>query len=157
MPDSIEWRRQPPPQRRRRFVLILALIAILILSSRTAISYYVDALWFGSLGYGQVFRKSLSLQWAVFAAFFAATFLILYGWFMALRRAYPPDFGGMIFIGRQPVKLPVKRMLSLVALLVSLVVAAVTGAGMMAEWPSFALYWYAPRTSGIVSLLLSLS
>jgi uncharacterized protein len=150
MPESIDWPRRPP--RRRRFLLILVLIVILILSSRTALSYYVNALWFASLGYGDVFRKAISLQWAVFAAFFAATFLILYGWFLALRRAYQPDLlnGGIIFIGRQPVKLPVERILSLIVLVVSLVIAAITGAGMMAEWPTFALYWYAPRTTGSV-------
>ena len=151
MPDSIEWRRQPPPQRRRRLFLVLALIAVLIFGSRTAISYYVDLLWFGSLGYGDVFRKTLSLQWAVFAAFFAATFFILYGWFLALRRAYQPDFGGIIYIGRQPVKLPVERILKLIALVVSLLIAAATAAGMMAEWPTLALYWYAPSAGGGVA------
>jgi len=148
MPETIEWRRQP--SRRRRFLLILALIAFFIFSSRTAISYYVDALWFGSLGYGDVFRKTLSLQWVVFAAFFTATFVILYGWFLALRQAYPPDLssGGLIFIGRQPVKLPVDRILSLVALVVSLVIAAAIGTGAKVEWPTFALYWYAPPSTG---------
>src|SRR5438270_12956797 len=46
------------------------------------------ALWLRSHGYGDVFRKTLSLQWAVFAAFFAGTFLILGGSFLALRRAF---------------------------------------------------------------------
>lgn len=150
MPESIEWRGRTP--RRRRFVLILALVAIIILGSRTALSYYVEALWFGSLGYGDVFRKTLSLQWAVFAVFFAATFFILYGWFLALRRAYQPDLlsGGIIFIGGQPLKLPVQRILRLIVLVVSLLIAAATGAALMAEWPTFALYWYAPRTTGVV-------
>ena len=148
MPESIEWRRQPP--RHRRFFLILVLVVILIFSSRAALSYYVDALWFGSLGYGDVFRKTLSLQWAVFAAFSAATFLFLYGWFLALKRAYQPDLqsGGLIFIGGQPVQLPVERILRLIVLVVSLLIAAATGATMMAEWPIFAFYGYAPRTSG---------
>src|SRR5215813_7908866 len=116
MPESIEWQRRPP--RRRRFLLIVVLIAILVLGSRTALSYYVDALWFGSLGYGDVFRKTLSLQWAVFVTFFAATFFILYGWFLALKRAYQADLlsGSIIYIGRQPLKLPVERILRLIAL-----------------------------------------
>ena len=88
MPDTIEWGRRPP---RRRFFFVLALIALVIFGTRTATSYYVNALWFGSLGYGDVFRKTLSLQWAVFALFFAATFFILYGWFLALKRAYQAD------------------------------------------------------------------
>src|SRR5207249_8021677 len=117
MPDIVDW--QQPPRRflpRRLFFLVLAILAIVIFSSRTAVSYYVDALWFGSLGYGDVFRKTLSLQWAVFAAFFAGTFFILYGWFLALWRAYQPDLlsGGIIFIGRQPLKLPGERILRLI-------------------------------------------
>ena len=147
MPESIDWRRRPS---RRRFFLILAVVAIIIFGSRTALSYYIDALWFGSLGYGEVFRKTLSLQWGVFVAFSAATFFILYGWFLALKRAYQPDLqsGGLIFIGGQPLQLPVERILRLIVLVVSLVIAAVTGAGMMTQWPTFALYWYAPRTAG---------
>ena len=148
MPESIDWRIRPP--RRRRFFVVLALVVIIIFGSRTALSYYVDALWFGSLGYGDVFRKTLSLQWAVFAAFFACTFFILYGWFLALRRTYQPELlsGGIIFISGRPLKLPVERILRLIVLVISLVIAAATGASMMAEWPSFALYWYAPGNSG---------
>ncbi len=148
MPETIDWRPQSP--RRRQVFLILGLIAIFIVGSRTAISYYVEALWFGSLGYRDVFEKTLSLQWGVFWAYFVATFLVLYGWFLALKRAYQPDLlsGGIIFIGRQPVKLPVERILRLIVLVVSLIIAALTGASMMAEWSTFALYWYAPRATG---------
>jgi hypothetical protein len=92
----------------------------------------VDALWFGSLGYGDVFRKTLSIRWAIFAASFAATFFILYGWFLALRRAYQPDLlsSGIIYIARQPVKLPGERILRLIAVIVTLLVAAATAAAM---------------------------
>ena len=105
MPETIEWQTRPP--RRRRLFLILALIAVFIFGGRTTLSYYVDALWFASLGYGDVFRKTLSFQWAVFAAFFGATFFIVYGWFLALRRAYQPDLlgGGLIFISAVRLKL----------------------------------------------------
>jgi uncharacterized protein len=148
MPETIEWRERP--SRRRRFLLILALIAVFIFSSRTAVSYYVEALWFGSLGYGDVFRRSLSLQWTVFAIFFTLTFFIVYGWFLALKRAYEPDLssGGVIFIGRQPVKLPVESILNLIVLVASLGIAAAIGAGAKTEWETFALYWYAPPPTG---------
>ena len=150
MPESIDWPRTHPPRRRRLLLLIAVLVAI-VFSGRTALSYYVDVLWFGSLGYGDVFWKTLSLQWGIFAAFcIALTFLLLYGSFLALKRAHLPDLPSdhTIFIGGQPLKLPVELVLRLIALLASLVIAAVTGAGMMAEWPTLALYWYAPRTTG---------
>ena len=152
MPESIDWPPTHPPRRRRRFLLILAVLAGIFFGGRSALSYYVDALWFGSLGYASVFWKTLSLQWGVFAAFTAATFLILYGSFLALKRAHLPDLpsGHTILIGGRPVKLPVEPVLRLIALGVSLVIAAATGAGMMVEWPTLALLWYAPRATGSV-------
>ena len=154
MAESIDWPPPHPPRRRRgRFLLILAVLAVIVFGGRTALSYYVDVLWFGSLGYGDVFWKTLSLQWGIFAAFAAATFLILYGSFLALKRAHLPDLpsGHTILIGGQPVKLPVEPVLRLIALGVSLAIAAATGAAMMAEWPTLALFWYAPRTTGAAS------
>src|ERR1700680_2370453 len=132
MPDIIDWQ-QPPRRHRRLFFLVFAILAVVIFSSRTALSYYVDALWFGSLGYGDVFRKTLSLQWAVFAAFFAVTFLFLYGWFLALRKAYQSDLPDdhMIVIGGQPLELPVARTPRLVGLAVLLVISGVTGARLL--------------------------
>jgi uncharacterized protein len=152
MPESIDWPRTQPPRHRRRFLLILAVLAGILFAARTTLSYYVDVLWFGSLGYGGVFWKTLSLQWGVFVAFAAATFLILYGSFLALKRAHLPDLpsGHTIFIGQQPVRLPVEPVLRLIALGVSLVIAAITGAGMMVEWPTLALFWYAPHSTGAV-------
>src|ERR1035441_6938343 len=137
MPESINW---PPthaarPRRRRRLLLILAVLAVIFFGGRTALSNYVDLLWFRSLGYGDVFWKTLSLQWGVFAAFAAATFLILYGSFLTLKRAHLSDLptGHTILIGGRQVK-----------------VAAATGAGMMAEWPTLALFWYQSRATGSV-------
>src|SRR5580700_5380537 len=150
MPESIDWPPTQTPRRRRRILLILAVLAGIVFSGRTALSYYVDLLWFGSLSYGDVFWKTLSLQWGAFTAFAAATFLILYGSFLALKRAHLPDLpnGHTILIGGRPVKLPVEPVLRLIALGLSLAIAAATGAGMMAEWPTLALFWYTPRPTG---------
>src|SRR3979411_111595 len=139
MPESIDW---PPahaarrPRRRGRLLFILAVLAVLFFGGRSALSNYVDLLWFRSLGYGDVFWKTLSLQWGVFTAFAAATFLILYGAFVALKRAHLADLpaGHTILIGGRPVKLPVEPVLRLFALGGSLAIAAATGAGMMAGW-----------------------
>ncbi len=155
MPESIDW---PPPhparsRRRRRFLLLLVLLASIVFGGRTAFSYYVDVLWFRSLGYGDVFWKTFTLQWGIFTAFAAATFLVLYGSFLALKRAHLSDLpnGHTILIGGQPVRLPVEPVLRLVALGVSLVIAAATGGAMIGEWATLALFWFAPGTSsGVV-------
>lgn len=63
MPESIDW---PPslaarPRRRRRLLLVLGVLAAVFFGGRTVLSSYVDLLWFRSLGYGDVFWKTLSL------------------------------------------------------------------------------------------------
>ena len=147
-PESIDW---PRPRRHRRyFLLLFAILAGIVFCGRTGLSYYVDALWFGSLGYRAVFWKTLSLQWTIFAAFAAVTFLLLYGSFSALKRVHLPDLPNnhTIFFGGSPLKLPVEPVLRIIGLAIALAVAIATGAGMMAEWPVLALSWYAPRATG---------
>src|SRR5271165_207816 len=154
MSESIDW--PPPllgrPRRRRRFLLVLVVLAITFFGGRAVLSYYVDVLWFRSLGYEGIFWKTLNVQWEIFAAFAAATFLILYGSFVALKRAHLPDLpdGQTILIGGQPVKLPVEPVLRLIALGLSLAIAAASGAAMIGEWPTLALFWYAPHSTGAV-------
>ncbi|MGC2171145.1 MAG: UPF0182 family protein [Candidatus Sulfotelmatobacter sp.] len=152
MPESLDWPLTHPPQHRRRFFLIVVALAVLFFGGRTALSYYVELLWFRSLGYASVFWKTLGLEWGIFAAFTAVTFLILYGSFLTLKRSHLRDLpsGQTIYIGGQPLKLPVGPVLRLIALGVSLAIAVVAGAGMMVEWPALALFWYAPRATGSV-------
>src|SRR6266550_9413596 len=108
MAETIDW---PPPRRPRRRGRLLVLFAIfaVLFGGSTALSYYVDALWFDSLGYAAVFWKALNVQGAVFTAFAAVTFLVIYGSFLALKPADLADIaGGAIVINGQPVKLPVE-------------------------------------------------
>ena len=124
-----------------------------MLASRTAISYWVDLLWFRSLGFGEVFWKARSLEWGVFAAFTAITFLILMGTFSALKRAHSADLPSThtIQFAGQSFDLPVGTALNAAAIAVSLLIALATGAAMDAEWPALALYWYAPPGAASVA------
>jgi uncharacterized membrane protein (UPF0182 family) len=72
-------------------VIVIAVLAAIVFASKEALSYWVDLLWFRSLGYGDVFWKTLNLEWGIFAAFAAATFVILFGAFSALKRAHQAD------------------------------------------------------------------
>src|SRR5262245_54611076 len=134
----------PPRQRPRRRgrVFVVAALAVLLLGGGTALSYYVDALWYSSLGYGDVFWKTLRLQSQIFTIFAATTFVILYGSFIALK---PPRLGELsgvpILINGQPIRLPVEPVLRLIAIAGAALVALATGAGMMSEWTTLALYW----------------
>jgi hypothetical protein len=79
----------------------------------------------------------------IFTVFAVATFAAVYGSFLALK----PDrlgeiAGGRILINGQPLTLPVEPVLRLIALGAAILVSLATGAGMMAEWQTLALYWY---------------
>ena len=151
MPETIDWNKLTPPPRhgRRRVFFLIAVVAVILLFGRTAISYWVDLLWFRSLGYGEVFWKTRGLEWGIFAGFFASTFLILYGIFSALKHAHIDDLPSdhTIYIGGQPVNLSLKPVLQIVSIGGSLVVALLTGGTMAAEWQTLALWWYAPQAA----------
>ena len=136
--------------RRRLFVLFLIVIALIVLGGRTAVSYYVNALWFGSLGYRAVFFRSLGLEWAVFAVFFVGTFAVLYGWFAILMRLTRPELrnASTIRFGNRIVQLPVEGALRVGALAIAILISLATGASMMGDWTKYALYWFQPHQAG---------
>ena len=138
IPEVIDW---PPRRPRRRLGLfVLVILAVIFLGARTSVSFYVESLWFESLGYSSVFWKTLNVQSAVFSIFAVVTFGVLYGAFLALN---PGDLAaGILMINGRPVSVPIDRFLRPVALLVSIAVALGTGAGMTSDWPTLALWWY---------------
>ncbi len=149
MAETIDW----PPKRsrsRRGRVFLLAAIVLLLLSAGTALSYYVDALWFESLGYVDVFWTALNFRGAAFLGFFLVTFAAIYGSFLAFRPAsFDIGSGGTILVNGQPVQIPVGPALRLIGLGVSLLIAFVTAAGMMGEWPTLALAWYGRSAAAV--------
>jgi uncharacterized membrane protein (UPF0182 family) len=148
--STIDW---PPPRRpRRRARLGLLIAAALVLfGGGTTLSYYVDALWYGSLGFTDVFWTTLRIQGAVFTIFAVATFALLYGAYLALKPADVEFATGSLLINGKPVKLPVEPVLRLIALVISTLVALATGLGMMSQWTTFALYWHQTAAGAAVA------
>ncbi|HTM15328.1 MAG TPA: UPF0182 family protein [Terracidiphilus sp.] len=131
---------------RRTLLFVLIIVAVLLFSTRTIISYYVDSLWFASLGYSSVFWRTLGYEWLSFALAFAATFAILYAWFSALRYGCREELAsaGTVRFGNQSYELPVGPVLRVAGLLGSVTVSLIAGAAFMSEWSQFALYFMAP-------------
>jgi len=137
-----------PPRRRRSHLLIWGIVAlaIVVYGFSSTVSYYVDALWFASLGYAAVFWTRIDLQFGVFGAFAAATFAALYGSYRALA---PPRLDelveGTILINRQRLTIPIGPLLNIAAFIGALAIALEVGVSMAARWSTFALWWFAPQ------------
>ena len=155
MHESIDWPKRPlPPRRRnRKFLVLLAIVAFIFLGSRTMLAYWVELLWFRSLGYGGVFVRQLALQWGIFAAFAAVTFCVLLGVFSLLKRAHRDELplDHTIAFGGREVNLSVRPFLNILAMGGSLLIALITGGAMASEWPTLALFWFAPAAAGTVT------
>src|SRR5712671_7375861 len=148
--EPIDWPPRRTSPRRRGRLLLLALAVVLLFSASTTLSYYVEALWFSQLGYADVFWRTLNFQGAAFAGFAVLTFAALYGSFLLFKPESLSDLttGGTIIINGQPVKLPMEPALRIAALVVALGIALITGAGMMEQWPAFALAWFGGASGG---------
>jgi uncharacterized membrane protein (UPF0182 family) len=157
MPESIDFpqgRLEPrgprSPRLRRKLIVFLVVIAAVVFAAKTALSYWVDLLWFRSLGYADVFWTTWRIEWGVFALFSIATFVLLYGAFLALKRASQASLPSarQVLLGGQPVNLSIEPVLRIVGIVGSLVAALLSGTAMMQEWPTLALFCYAPHASG---------
>ncbi len=117
---------------------------VILFSARTTISYYVDSLWFSSLGYSEVFWRTLDYKWIAFLLPSILTFVILFAWFSALRRACRDELhsAGTIVLGGRTFELPVDLVLRIGSLIASAFFALLAGASFMSEWTRFALYWF---------------
>ncbi len=152
MSESIDWPKpaQLPGRRNRVPLILLVVLAFIFFGSRTVLSYWVDLLWFRSLGYGNVFLRTLVLEWGTFAAFAAATFIVVYGAFSLLKLAHQDDLprDHTLFIAGREVNLSIKPVLRIIALGVSALIALAIGGAMASNWTTLALFWYAPHTVG---------
>jgi len=152
MPVTIDWSTHSQPRRSRPgILLILVALAVLFLLGRTALSWWVNLLWFDSLGYGSVYWRSLTLEWSVFATFALATFVLLFGAFLLLMRTHAgrlPE-AHTVVLGGQPVEFPVARALRWVAGALAVLASLVAGGVMAANWQTLMLWRYAPAGTGV--------
>jgi uncharacterized membrane protein (UPF0182 family) len=130
---------------------VIAIVIGLVTVASSLLSWYVEALWFDSLGFGDVFWKTLGLKSTLFGAFALVTFLLVYGSLRLLRP--PPLASRVLYVNGQPVPLSLQPIVRVVTWVVALVVALGAGSGMMAEWTTFAQYLHAPAAAGPAALV----
>ena len=128
-----------------RLVLVAAVV-LLLFGGSTLVSWYVEALWFDSLGFSEVFWTTITLKTTVFWVVAALTFAILFGAFRLLR---PRRLAGQtLYVNGQPVTFSLAPIVSGASWAVALMVALVSASSIMQEWATIALYLNAPAPAG---------
>ncbi|QMV17633.1 UPF0182 family protein [Granulicella sp. 5B5] len=149
----------PPPHRvhRRLLLALAAVVLVIIFSARTLLAEWVDLLWFHSLGYSQVFWRTTLLSAAVCIVFALLTFAILFTVFTLLRRSHAGDLprSHKIYIQGSPLNLSIDPILRGVTWVIAIIAGFLSGTSMLASWPTFALYLYAPRASTVTDPVFS--
>src|SRR6201984_725860 len=109
------------PRRRRWGWWILLVIVLFIFSASRGLSIYISALWFGSLGFSEVYWYMFKLKITLFVIFFALTLIILRAGFWIIE----PSFASIsfnrrtIFVNQQPVNFSPSRVLRPLAWVIS--------------------------------------
>ena len=153
MQPYIDAPHRTPGRLGRRSLLVAALVFIVCLFGfRVAISAWINLLWFESLGFGAVFTRTLALQCTALAVFTVLTFLILVSAFTLVRKSNEADLpaGRALVLGNQTIHIAAGPILRVLTLIIAGAIALLTGITMLAEWPTLALFWYAPHTSSAV-------
>src|SRR5437588_3530405 len=140
---------RPKPRRRHwKWLIVVAFIILFVIASR-ALSIYLSALWFGSLGYAPVFWRIFRLKLELLFVFFLLTTAILRAAFWLIDRAFA-DFSlghRTVVINQQPVNFSPARILRPLAWVVSIIAGLVFGFAMRASWRTFALYFHQTTTT----------
>jgi uncharacterized protein len=139
------------PRKRRFGLIIIALIAAaLLLFGSQFLSIYIDALWFSSVGYSNVYWYKFRLGGLLFVIFFVLSFLIARVPFIFLNRLLPElterpkfrlasvedikDVNFLPWIYRPGVWI------------LSGAIALLSAVSLSQEWPQFALYLHSQPT-----------
>jgi len=140
-----------PKPRRRRALILIAIIAVVIIGTFSALSYWVDLLWFQSLGYSEVFWRANYLKLGIFAAFFALTFAIVFAALKALKHTVQQDLppSREIVLQGQTITLSIEPVLRVATWAVALIAGFLAGSSMLSDWPTLALFLYAPHTTTV--------
>jgi len=124
----------------RRFLLRLGIVVILLIAAFQSISFYVESLWFGSLGFEPVYWYRLEAQTAVFFAFASATAAVLWILFRFVMPTAEHGRRPFIQFGQEAIVIPTTETLKSLALPVAIIIGVFFGLSFSSDWNIFTLF-----------------
>jgi uncharacterized membrane protein (UPF0182 family) len=146
--DVIDITPKKPRRGRWKWLIVAAIVILLFVASR-AVSIYISAAWFNSLGYSSIYWFIFRAKLQLFLIFFVVTTGALRGAFWFIERMFSSfSFGQRtVVINQQPVNFSPARLLRPLAWIVSAVTGFIFALGMRESWRSFALYFHQAPTN----------
>ncbi|HEX2269750.1 MAG TPA: UPF0182 family protein [Pyrinomonadaceae bacterium] len=138
-----------PPKRRRWWIAIAIAAIVLLFSFSRIVSVYLSALWFGSLGYSEIYWYVFKAKAALLVGFTLLTALLLSAVFLLFQRlfgAYAFE-NRTIILNNQPFQFSPAKFIRPLGWLVSLLVGLIYGFKLKDHWREFALFWHQPPTT----------
>src|SRR5262249_33597632 len=132
------------PRKVRRLILRAGLVLIVLIAAFESISFYVESLWFGSLGYSSVFWYRLQAQSTVFLIFAGASTLLLWVLFRLVMPA--ACYVRRVQIGGEMLVVPSPESLKRLLLPVAAILGILFGLSFSPDWNQYALFFN--RTGG---------
>jgi len=124
-------------------IILLVVLAIIFFGSSSLVRFYTDWLWFGEVGYQQVFTTIVRSEASLFTVAFVASVL----WLVLNLRIALATFGDRrpIFTTQQGIEvaLPGRQQLRTLASAVALVVAALIGLYASSQWETWVTWQHA--------------
>jgi len=124
-------------------------LAIILFSFSRVVAIYLSALWFGSLGFSDVYWYIFKLKLGLFLVFGFLTALLLQATFWLFQKL----FGAAAFENRtivlnnQPFQFSPARIVRPLAWVISIIAGLIYGLALKDSWQKFALYLHQPQTA----------
>src|SRR5262245_46008594 len=135
-------RHLPAPDLRstRRVIVRIAILIFLLIAAFQSISFYVESLWYDSLGFESVYWYRLRAQSFVFLVTGAITTIALWAIFRLVTP--PPGFGRRPFLrfGQEEIVIPTADTLKGLAVPVAVLFGLFFGISFASDWSTFALF-----------------
>src|SRR5204863_3119394 len=133
----------------RRFFLRFGVVVIALIAAFQSISFYVESLWFASLGFEPVYWYRLKAEATVFLIFAVVSAVVLW---LLFRLVMPP--GGysrrpFLQFGQESIVIPTAETLKRLASPAAAVVGVFFGLSFSSDWNTYALFINSVPTSSM--------
>jgi uncharacterized membrane protein (UPF0182 family) len=144
-----DYHAAPDLRSARSFLLRLGIVVIILIAALQSISFYVESLWYGSLGFASVYWYRLRTQSLLFLTVTIVTAFVLW----VIFRLVTPPAGytrrPFLQLGQEAILIPTRDTLKRAALPVAIVVGVFFGVSFSADWSTYAAFINRTATPGI--------